>query len=382
MKLLFITNNLYCQDGWSRHSKDLIDQLKNNGNDVLVAVNRSKDGYEVRQSQVLEDPIKYLGNLFRIWITSRKIQILVDSYKPDVIHFLVEPYVLCLPFIRTGGAKTVLTVYGTYSYIPNVINGRISRKLFTWFYHKTLLKVSAITSDSHYTAKYLMRNVDKKYSNNISAKLKVINNGVDLSIFKPEDSRSKNNSDPKQILFVGLIKPRKGILEALKAIDCYKQKYNANFIYNIVGAYEGNDGYYSELVKYIKDHNLGDKVKFWGRVEQNVLAELYKKADLFMMLSINSGHNFEGYGLVYLEANASGVPAIGPINCGAEDAIVDQKTGYLVDPIASNMVADKIHDIIDLQKISRYDCLNWAENNSVKRQAARFANLYTEIKND
>jgi glycosyltransferase involved in cell wall biosynthesis len=43
-----------------------------------------------------------------------------------------------------------------------------------------------------------------------------------------------------------------------------------------------------------------------------------------------SDGGFEGFGIVYLEASASGTAALGTLDCGAEDAIVDGETGRLV----------------------------------------------------
>jgi len=51
---------------------------------------------------------------------------------------------------------------------------------------------------------------------------------------------------------------------------------------------------------------------------------------VFALPSINIGGRFEGFGLVYLEAGAAGLPVIGTLGCGAEEAIVDGETGFLV----------------------------------------------------
>jgi glycosyltransferase involved in cell wall biosynthesis len=42
------------------------------------------------------------------------------------------------------------------------------------------------------------------------------------------------------------------------------------------------------------------------------------------------GDKFEGFGLVYLEAGAAGLPVIGTLGCGAEEAIVPGETGLLI----------------------------------------------------
>jgi len=71
-------------------------------------------------------------------------------------------------------------------------------------------------------------------------------------------------------------------------------------------------------------------VHILGRVPDETLIGYYHTADVFALPSINIGGRFEGFGLVYLEAGAAGLPVIGTLGCGAEEAIVDGETGFLV----------------------------------------------------
>jgi glycosyltransferase involved in cell wall biosynthesis len=62
---------------------------------------------------------------------------------------------------------------------------------------------------------------------------------------------------------------------------------------------------------------------------------LLQRARAFVHTPVTSRNGgFEGFGIVYLEAAACGVPCIGTLDCGAEDAIVDRETGFLVEPTA------------------------------------------------
>ena len=56
----------------------------------------------------------------------------------------------------------------------------------------------------------------------------------------------------------------------------------------------------------------------------------YGAADVFALPSLHVGRKFEGFGLIYLEASASGLPVIGTLDSGAEDAIEHGGTGLLV----------------------------------------------------
>ena len=60
---------------------------------------------------------------------------------------------------------------------------------------------------------------------------------------------------------------------------------------------------------------------------------------------------FEGFGIVYLEASASGTPVIGTLDCGAEDAIVDGETGRLVaqEPAAVEVALRELCEDADLR---------------------------------
>jgi len=58
--------------------------------------------------------------------------------------------------------------------------------------------------------------------------------------------------------------------------------------------------------------------------------ELYKNADLLLVPSYTNKTSFEGFGLVYIEANAYGVPVIGPNTSGAAEAIKDGAYDYLI----------------------------------------------------
>ncbi|MEK9195205.1 MAG: glycosyltransferase family 4 protein, partial [Patescibacteria group bacterium] len=53
--------------------------------------------------------------------------------------------------------------------------------------------------------------------------------------------------------------------------------------------------------------------------------------ELFCLFSQNVNHDVEGFGLVFLEAAAAGLPVVGAKNCGVDDAVQEGKNGLLVD---------------------------------------------------
>jgi phosphatidyl-myo-inositol dimannoside synthase len=96
-----------------------------------------------------------------------------------------------------------------------------------------------------------------------------------------------------------------------------------DLIYLVVGG--GDDE--PRLSDIAHETGVIDRVRFLGTVEPQRLAELYRAADLFVMPSTG-----EGFGIAFLEAMASGTPAIGLNVAGAFDALGDGELGTITSP--------------------------------------------------
>jgi glycosyltransferase involved in cell wall biosynthesis len=213
----------------------------------------------------------------------------------------------------------------------------------------------------------------------LEPKIKVIINGINLEREKLVDLDNKSENKIKNILFVGAIKERKGVLEAIEACRYYRDNISDNFIYNLVGSYNQEESYYQKVFRKIKEYHLEDKIVFQGRVVGRDLQNYYSNADLFMMPSLNIDNNFEGFGLVFLEANVKGVPTIGSKDSGCQEAIVDGKTGYVVDPYNPEEIAQKMDLILNKAAINPLDCVNWAKRNDIKIKAKELVDFYENI---
>jgi phosphatidylinositol alpha-1,6-mannosyltransferase len=95
-------------------------------------------------------------------------------------------------------------------------------------------------------------------------------------------------------------------------------------------------------------------VSFLGRLSLSEIVELYNLADLFVMLSREELPDVEGFGLVFLEAAACGLPSVGGRSGGIPDAIVDGKSGWLVNPSNTQEITATITDLLSSpEKIKR-----------------------------
>ena len=374
MKVLFLTNHLRGDDGLSKVSLDFAEELQNLGHDVLCLTHEKSHQTKIKEVLVLDNLLKYLANPLVAFLTAIRIRKIVQNFSPDIIHFMEGSYANILPFLKTKKAKTCITVHGTYSVIPILFKSFFKKTISSYLSKSYYQKVDGIAAVSNYTKNHLL-----KYYPWLKPKTKVITNGVDLAREQLIDLEKKPKNEIKKILFVGAIKERKGILEAIEACRYYRDNFSRHFIYDIVGDYNQNDDYYQKVIKRVKDYNLDDKIIFRGRATGAKKQEYYLNADLFMMLSVNINNNFEGFGLVFLEANAKGVPCIGGKDSGCQEAIIDGETGYVVDPLNPKEAAQKMDLILNRNAIKPENCLNWAKQNDIKIKAKELVNFYQSL---
>jgi phosphatidyl-myo-inositol dimannoside synthase len=131
------------------------------------------------------------------------------------------------------------------------------------------------------------------------------------------------------VLTVGRLHPRKGQLITLQALQSLAPKFRRKIEYWIVGS-QSKSRYEETLRATVAESNLA--VRFFGDVTDDELDQIYDRADIFAMTSIPHGHSIEGFGLVYLEAAAHGLPVVGHAIGGVSEAVVDGVTGFLVPP--------------------------------------------------
>jgi len=86
------------------------------------------------------------------------------------------------------------------------------------------------------------------------------------------------------------------------------------------------------LVEKVKVLKLESQVKFLGSLTDNKLVEFYQASDLFLLCSWQekSEQNVEGFGLVFLEAQACGTPVVGTKSGGIPDAVEHACGGWLI----------------------------------------------------
>lgn len=111
-----------------------------------------------------------------------------------------------------------------------------------------------------------------------------------------------------------------------------------NKIPNLVWLVVGDGPKKSAIIEQVQKNNLQNIVRFLGNVPYNELPKYYQLADLFVLLTHKDENSEEGWGTVFLEAGASGLPVIAGRAGGVEEAVEHLKTGLIVDVYQDAMV--------------------------------------------
>jgi phosphatidyl-myo-inositol dimannoside synthase len=149
----------------------------------------------------------------------------------------------------------------------------------------------------------------------------------DFAVVPPREEREKEKII---VLTVGRLHPRKGQLATLEALQKLSPEVRSRIEYWIVGP--RNKGNYEEKLRAQAAADSTLTVRFFGNIPDEELSEVYDRADIFALTSVNHGHSVEGFGLVYLEAAAHGLPIIAHKVGGVPEAVRDGVTGLLVTP--------------------------------------------------
>ncbi len=194
-----------------------------------------------------------------------------------------------------------------------------------------LNKAKLILCNSNYTADVVKEQIGNK--DNIQVCLL----GVDENRFIPVKNKEEKQvirkklnlpTDKKIILTVSRINKYKAHDVILKALSLLKQEEREKILYIIAG--RGN--YEKELKNLIKKFDLEDIVYWYGFVDEEKLPDLYKASDLFVLCTREEKDEktVEGFGLVFLEAQASGIPVVGVKQGGIPYAVEENEGGILI----------------------------------------------------
>jgi glycosyltransferase involved in cell wall biosynthesis len=150
---------------------------------------------------------------------------------------------------------------------------------------------------------------------------------------------------PLRILFLGNLIPRKGLHTLLEAVSDQQSAVSLE----IIGSLSADPGYAKKMRQKAAVHYPPSTVHFNGPLDNEALAAKLKTAQVLVVPS-----SYEGFGIVYLEGMAFGLPAIGTTAGAASEIITDGETGYLIPPDDAAAILSRLSALaIDRALLSR-----------------------------
>lgn len=213
-------------------------------------------------------------------------------------------------------------------------------KIYQKIIPASMRKLDGVICVSNYTKNECIKR------NMLPEKCRVIPNGIDADLFFINLPKSRlrerlakkihiETGAKKIMLTNGRLVKRKGISWF---VDSVMPKLKNKFLYLISG-----DGPEKENIKkMIRKNQLENCVIMLGRTDFETLRLLYNASDLFILPNIHIEGNMEGFGIVVIEAGSCGLPVIASDIEGIKDAVINGKTGWLVESENSEAFIRKI----------------------------------------
>jgi phosphatidylinositol alpha-1,6-mannosyltransferase len=226
--------------------------------------------------------------------------------------------------------------YVCYTHGEELLLARTSKEL-GWLTRRVLGGARFVVANSRHTREILKRDWGLA-----PRQVHVMHPGVDTTQFVPappsEEVRERLGWRGRAvILTVGALQKRKGQDMMLRALPAIRKKI-PNVLYAIAG--EGWERPYLEGL--VRELALQDCVQMRGIPDDRALTQLYQQCDLFALPNRQIGWDFEGFGIVLLEAQACGKPVLAGTSGGTAETMDAPRTGRVVPCDGPDLLAEEV----------------------------------------
>jgi len=340
MHVLYLTSSLSPMDGWGSYSRNLISHMQSLGVEPTVLL--PKDGpqdtpKDIAVYRILSSAPNSYRKPFYLLRDFLRVRMVVKERRWDVVHCLTENL---MPVAALVARRNPLFIYAIGTYAIRPLTVACLRQLYV----RPYLRATKVLCASQYTYRLLSNYIKLESA-------EVLPLGVDFDRFHSRCEPFKSAVHSPLVLSVGAVKYRKGIHVSIRAMAQIIQKY-PEVRYEIIGPIV-HQGLYEELKAFISEQGLEKSISFLGSVDDDVLLEKYRECTVFLLTPVNRGLFFEGFGLVYLEANACGKPVVATRGCGAEEPVIHEYNGLLVPQSDVGATAEAVEYLLRNPQIAK-----------------------------
>jgi len=318
---------------------DLSKNLRKKGHKTKIIVPRRKRSEHYGKDVILlgtSFPVDFSGTQadFDINFNPISIERVLKREKFDILHFHNFGVPSVLQILISPAAQETLNVLTFHS---NMEGSSFLKHFSSFLYF--LNRICQWKIDGVIGVAPLILNYFKPYK---GPKI-VIPNGIDLEKFNTSVLKIKRYSDNKiNLLFVGRIEERKGLIYLLRAFKILNKKFS-----NLRLIVVGDGPLENECKDYVKENKLKEVV-FEGRVLGDKIAPYYRTADIFISPALYR----ESFGLVLLEAMACGAPVVAFANQGYKELLKNKSSArFLTKPRDYKGLAKKIELLVKSSKL-------------------------------
>lgn len=358
LKIILVSDIYYPHvGGVSEHIYHLANKYEEMGHRVTILTARMKgeprpdENRVVRLGESIIIPANQSCSRITYKVEMGKFSTLINRYDIVHIHGILAPTLPMLA-LKASRKTNIFTFHPTFK--PSMLY-KILKKYLKQYFDLIDGKIAVSRTARNSIARYFPGNY------------RIIPNGVDVKRFTPAEKEKKQGKD---ILYVGRIEPRKGIQYLINAMALVKEKIPG------VKLRVAGKGYKNMKIR-IPDEIRGS-IEFLGFVSPDELPDVFRNADVFVSPAISG----ESFGIVLIEAMASGVPVLASDIPGYRCVIRNGINGLLFEPKNERDIADKIIEVFEnkiLRDKLKRKGLESAHYYSWERIAERILDFYYEV---
>jgi phosphatidyl-myo-inositol alpha-mannosyltransferase len=330
VKIGLVTPYVYpVPGGVNEHVRFLYENLRLRGHDVRIitsshGLQRASEGDVIRIGKGFSVPSN--GSMGTITISPRyvsQVNNVLAQERFDLLHFH-EPFVpfLSLVTLRQSTSVNIGTFHAYAGFSPAM---ELGSKTLGAYANKLHGRIAVSAAARHF--------VDRFFPGDY----KVIPNGVNLGRFQRAVPLARWQDGTPNLLFVGRLEDRKGLVHLLKAFRLIRKTGRECRLLVV-----GSGPQEREMRRYVLTRGLGN-VEFLGRVSDAEKAQLFRTADIF----VSPATRGESFGIVLLEAMAAGAPIVCSDIHGYKGVVHRGVQALLVPPRDPKALAAAISELLD-----------------------------------
>lgn len=332
-------------DGVQQYVLDIGTWLSAQGHDVhyLVGETTRTDIPQVH-SLSRNIAVNSNGNRLTIPLFARRSQLrdFLRQHQFDVLHIQT-------PYSPMMGEQLILlapkqtAIIGTFHILPNNQLILVGTALLGWWSRRSLRRFDSMLSVSTAAQDFALQT--------FAVNSQVLPNVVDYERFKTAKPFKQYTDKVPTILFLGRLVPRKGCQTLLHAVAELSRQMNVPPFRVVIC---GRGPLEAKLRRYVAENGIQNLVEFTGFVSEEDKPRYYASADIAVFPSSGG----ESFGIVLLEAMASGKAAVLAGDNPGYRSVMHPKPELLFDPNNAGMLAQRIRELLADSK-KRHGLARW-----------------------